>query len=214
MHHQTLLDNLIGIRGNLLNLLIGRKMRTFVHGFSSPYVDVLSGVPQGSVLGPTLFLIFINYVAHDLNSKFCLFTDDLKVYIASSYDTYLTSSQLLQNDLDTVFIRSTSWGLPFSDDKSTHMHFSRLHSVLPAPHQFRLGNSLIPLVNSQRDLGIIVDPSLKFHLHIRETARPVGFQDLLSTTLFRMILNSCVCHLLYMYVLYLTMLHRYGTRDT
>ena len=123
VHHGILLDKLfsLGIRGNLYSwisdFLSDRKMKVVVHGLSSHYVDVLSGVPQGSVLGPTLFLIFINHVVHDLRSKYCLFADDLKLYIASTCSSYSLSSDILQCDLKTVHDRRISWGLPFSADK-------------------------------------------------------------------------------------------------
>ena len=193
VHHRTLLDKLfsLGIRGNLHrwleDFLTDRKMKVVVHGSSSHSVDVLSGVPQGSVLGPTLFLIFINHVVHDLHSKFCLFADDLKLYIASPYSSYSASSETLQSDLNIVYDRSISWGLPFSANKSSHLHFSRHHISRPCPTTFFLAGSPIPLVQSQRDLGITVDPSLKFHLHIRDkTQKANGIaRSILDSTLSR-----------------------------
>ena len=57
-----------------------RKQRVVIRGFESDELDVLSGVPQGSVLGPILFLIFINDLPKCVNCPICLFADDSKIY--------------------------------------------------------------------------------------------------------------------------------------
>ena len=80
--HTRLLNKLhyYGIRGKhhswIKSFLSGRTQRVIVDGQSSDSVDVLSGVPQGSVLGPILFLIFINVIADGISSHIRLFADD------------------------------------------------------------------------------------------------------------------------------------------
>ena len=85
--HQILLSKLesIGIQGRILNwlkdFLLGRMMRVRVFGNNSSERLVTSGVPQGSVLGPILFLIFVNNINQNLLSQCVLFADDLKIYM-------------------------------------------------------------------------------------------------------------------------------------
>ena len=76
--------NLQDFRGNVLNwvssFLSDRKMSVSVMGSSSRPRRVISGVPQGSVLGPLLFLIYVNNIASDLTCRYKVFADDLKIY--------------------------------------------------------------------------------------------------------------------------------------
>ena len=84
--HQRLLTKLynIGIRGNLMNwikdFLKGREQRVVVNNEFSDWASVVSGIPQGSVLGPSLFTIFINDIPNDITSKVNFFVDYTKLY--------------------------------------------------------------------------------------------------------------------------------------
>lgn len=104
-------------------------------------------------------------------SKFVLFADDLKLYLALPSDKLsgFGASHLLQNDVSVLHQRSQSWGLSFSVNKCARIHFSR-HRADPVCDYF-IGDSPIPNKDSFRDLGILVDSSLKFHLHINEVCR-------------------------------------------
>ena len=104
--HQRLLlklDN-IGIRGNLLNwitgFLEGRRQRVLVDGQKSDWVKVTSGVPQGSILGPLLFLVYVNDIGDDLESHTRLFADDCTLFreVSSKHD-----SCALQHDLTNLY---------------------------------------------------------------------------------------------------------------
>ena len=100
----------IGISGNLLNwiksFLSGRKQTVSVDGFLSYIAEVISGVPQGTVLGPLLFLIYVNdmheCVAH---SKISSFADDTRVCRAISFSDDCRS---LQSDLDNITLWSSN----------------------------------------------------------------------------------------------------------
>lgn len=69
-----------------IDFLSGRSMKVVVHSISAHRVEVSSGVPQSSIVGPLLFLVSINYVTSGLSSKFVFFVDDLKLYLSLSPD--------------------------------------------------------------------------------------------------------------------------------
>lgn len=177
--HAILIEKLscIGINGVVLqwfrDFLSGRRMKVVVHGECSYYVDVTSGVPQGSVVGPLLFLVYVNHVVDGLNSNFCLFADDLKLYLASPMvrsgkDGLVNFQNILQHDIDLLYSRSSSWGLSFSVGKCARLNFCRNFNDVSRLQQYFIGNQPIPNVSCYRDLGVKVDISLKFHLHVNE----------------------------------------------
>ena len=90
-----------GISGNLLNLLSNflrnRKQEVVLNGQTSSWVDVKAGVPQGSILGPLLFLIYINDLADGLSSNAKLFADDTSLF--SVVHNANTTAKKLNNDL-------------------------------------------------------------------------------------------------------------------
>ena len=175
MNHELLLEKLscIGIGSPLIrclhNFLVGRDMRVAVHGTLSDTFSVLSGVPQGTVLAPTLFSIFINFVTDGLDSKFCLFADDLKLYLAVSSNE--APSVLLQSNITTLNDRSSSWGLDFSQTKCRVMRFARKKFTQLPPPLYYLNGEQVEIVTNHRDLGVIVDSSLKFHDHVSDIVR-------------------------------------------
>jgi hypothetical protein len=109
-HHRLSIKlDYYGIRGKTLhwieNFLSGREQCVAVNGTHSKWTPVTSGVPQGSVLGPTLFLVYINDIASDVSSTLRLFADDSILY----KEINSTDDQIqLQNDLQKVLIGPTS----------------------------------------------------------------------------------------------------------
>ena len=182
VNHRILFEKLallgIGdpVLGWLWSFLSARSMRVVVHGESSPEIDVCSGVPQGSVIGPLLFLIYINFVTDGLTAKFCLFADDLKLYLAGSCKSVDMDDfhVVLQADIDLLLARSSSWGLSFSVNKCARLNFCRRFADLPPLQSYFLGDQPIPNVSDFRDLGVRVDASLKFHQHIAEVVIKAG----------------------------------------
>ena len=115
--HMRLLSKLdhYGIRGHLLtwlqSFLNDRSQQVVVDGcFSSP-CKVSAGVPQGSVLGPTLFLLYINDISEGIHSQIKLFADDCLVYrnVQTS-----TDQQILQQDLNTLIKWADKWQMKFN----------------------------------------------------------------------------------------------------
>ena len=143
--------------------LVGRRQRVVVKGQRSEWSSVLSGIPQGSVLGPLLFLIYINDLPDFIESRIKLFADDTKLY--ARCDTY-EDSQKLQDDLIKIQEWSDTWQLRFHPEKCTVLKIGRF----PSSYDYRMknGNESTILKESkvERDLGVLVDSKLTFEDHI------------------------------------------------
>ena len=159
--HRRLLSKLEahGIKGNVLewidSWLSDRRQRVCVEGELSDWARVKSGVPQGSVLGPLLFLIYINDIDEDILSKFAKFADDSKVArVVNNTD----DAELLREDLEKLNKWSKDWQMEFNVDKCHVMHLGKnsLNS------QYTLGGSILKPTESERDLGVFIDKSFKF----------------------------------------------------
>jgi len=103
--HRRLISKLeaYGIHGHLLSwiksFLTGRKQRVVINGLESTWKAVISGVPQGSVLGPILFLIYINDIVDNLNYTAYLFADDMKLFNGITQDADIAR---LQSDICAI----------------------------------------------------------------------------------------------------------------
>ena len=118
--HQRLLVKLqsYGIRGNILawisSFLANREQRVVVNGSQLSWLPVTSGVPQGTVLGPLLFLLYINDITADMKSDIRLFADDCIPYrtISSGHD-----QTILQEDINTLHSWTKTWQMQFNSKK-------------------------------------------------------------------------------------------------
>ena len=148
-----------GIQGQALewikSWLTNRRQRVSVGGALSNWADVTSGVPQGSVLGPTLFLIYINDLDIDIVSKLSKFADDSKLCKSINNQTDVS---ILQNDLSLLEKWADKWQMKFNEEKCVVMHLGRNNEKKP----YRLGNVILKDSEKERDLGIIVDKTMKF----------------------------------------------------
>ena len=124
--HKRLLGKLhaYGIRGRLLDwiatFLLARRQRVVIQGSKSEWAPVTSGIPQGSVLGPTLFTLFVNDMPQQVSSCVKLFADDTKLYRPVT-----NGSTELQADIDALVKWSKEWLLPFNSTKCRVMHLGR-----------------------------------------------------------------------------------------
>lgn len=166
--HERLLKKLegYGIRGPLLawvkSFLVGRKQRVVLNGMESSWGDVLSGIPQGSVLGPFLFVVFVNDLPDAVHSASFLFADDTKLF-AKVPDNSLT----LQEDLDRLQLWSDLWQLRFNASKCKVMHIGKQDD--PAQYHMTSDGSKVTLeeCDMEKDLGVNVDNDLKFSKHVQ-----------------------------------------------
>ena len=168
--HQRLLYKLDwhGIRGNLKNwissFLNHRTQCVVLDGISSSRCPVLSGVPQGTVLGPTLFSIYINDLPESiLHSSIKLFADDCIIYRAIRTPE---DAERLQEDLCALQEWQQRWLMRLNVSKCftmTVLHPRRNKIITP----YRLHNHLLSPVEHYKYLGIIIQSDLKWHLHIQ-----------------------------------------------
>lgn len=166
--HKKLIGKLqsYGISGSLLrwfeNYLCDRKQRVVVEGASSSFLDVTSGVPQGSVIGPLLFILYVNDLPDTTKSStVALFADDSKCYRAIQSQT---DRDLLQHDLDSMAQWSLTWQLRFNVSKSFLLRVSRKR--VSSNYMYHLNNEPVTNVATHVDLGLIVSSELKWSPHI------------------------------------------------
>ena len=150
-----------GVDGQLLlwikSFLQGRKMRVEVRGYHSDWVQVTTGVPQGSLLGPLLCLLFINDIPEWIRSNVKMFTDDTKVWTTISA---MEDGQVLQEDLDNIMSWSDKWKVGFNPEKCKVMHighsFNIEYKMTVQGKDWKLAET-----KEETDLGILVTNSLK-----------------------------------------------------
>ena len=167
--HHELLHKLwnFGITGNvwywLKNYLTNRYQCVSINGQVSSPLPVLSGVPQGSILGPLLFLIYINDLPPCVLSSFIfLYADDAKCLkpINSIQDC-----QTLQCDLDALTSWSHKWSLSFNVEKCASMSYCTTSNSSDPPHIFHIDGQQVSPNNTLKDLGVIMTKNIDRSRH-------------------------------------------------
>ena len=165
--HYSLCNKLsyYGIRGKIIswirNFLTNRHQRVVLDGFTSESHPVNSGVPQGTILAPLLFLCYINDLPSSIQCKIGLYADDTILY--STIHT-LSDCITLQKDLDSLTQWATKWKMSFNPDKSEHMKITHKHN--PVLFNYTLKNQSIKEVTSAKYLGITITNKLTWSTHI------------------------------------------------
>ena len=130
-----------------------------LNGDHSSWSTVSGGVPQGSVLGPLLFLLYVNDIPLSVDSPILLFADDAKIF--RSINRCEADYLQLQRDIDILFEWSRTWLLNFNISKCYVLYLGLTHSY----GNYCIDGNVITSTESVKDLGIVVDSSLKFHNH-------------------------------------------------
>ncbi len=163
--HRRLIHKLklYGIRGELLiwlsAFLTERHQRVVVNGSASPPTKVISGVPQGTILGPILFLLYINDMPDYIHScKLKLFADDAKLYKTI---TCINDNIHLQTELDALGAWTSDWLLKFNPAKCSVLRINPKHD-----HTYFVNGISIVNTSHQKDLGITITSDLKPSTHI------------------------------------------------
>jgi hypothetical protein len=168
VNHQILIHklyNCCGICGSLLgwfsSYLLNRRQRVTVLGATSSEKPVMSGVPQGSILGPILFLFYVNNLPDVVNNaKVVFFADDTKLFKCVDSHIYGAS---IQSDLDNLEEWSTSSGLVFNQIKCKCHRITRKKITTEFPYTIK--NKTLAVTTEEKDLGIWVTSNLKWSKH-------------------------------------------------
>ena len=159
-----------GVRGNTLkwvkSFLENRSQSVVLNGTTSDAIPVTSGVPQGSVLGPLLFLAYINDLPQNVSSKVRLFADDTAIYLTL---TSADQSATLQNDLKTLELWELEWDMEFNPSKCQVIHVTRRKH--PIPTQYILHGVQLESVSSAKYLGVDISNDLSWDEHINRSTK-------------------------------------------
>ena len=169
--HNLLIHKLrsFGFNGNLLNwtqnYLSDRHKSVIIDSKESDSLPVTSGVPQGSILGPLFFVLYISYLPNVCSSKVSLYADDVKVFrkIKSIDDCIL-----LQKDLASLLAWSHKWKIKFNPAKCNVISIGRKSHV--PNFQYCLDNIFLQHTDKIVDLGVIIDSKLSTRDHVVKTA--------------------------------------------
>ena len=178
-------DSLLKLIGNYLT---GRQQRVVLNGQTSSWKNILAGVPQGSVLGPLLFLVYINDLPNGIESTCKIFADDTSLFSEVKDET--SSDTQLNNDLNKISKWAFQWKM-FNPDPSkqtieicfSHKRENKNYSSL------MFNDTKVQLATSQKHLRLILDSILDFNEHIDykidKCNKIVGIMKRLSLTLSR-----------------------------
>ena len=190
--HKGLLFKLrqVGIEGMVLNWLSSylenRRQQVVINGCNSSVFPVKAGVPQGSVLGPLLFLVIFNDITQGIDSTMSLFADDSS--LGSIVDDPNISAQTLNKDLEKLWLWATRWQVKFIPSKTEVVLFSTKRKPLAHPPLY-LGGTLLTEVLQHRHLEIILTPNLSWTAHIEmivtKASQRVGMMKRLKYVLGR-----------------------------
>ena len=187
-----------GVSGQLLSLiqsfLKDRKQRTVLNGQSSNWGDISAGVPQGSILGPLFFLVYINDLAAGVRCNVKLFADDTSLFTVVEDSN--TAANDMNHDLGLIRQWAHDWRMSFNPDpqkQAVELTFSRKRIEIDHP-VILFNNIPVKKVNEHKHLGIVLDSKLSFSAHIKsaisKTRKGIGLLKYLSKYLPRHTLNE------------------------
>ena len=177
--HKGLLYKLekIGIRGPLLawfkSYLSNRKQKVVIGGKESELLEIKAGVPQGSILGPVLFLIYINDIINDISCSIKLFADDTSLYIVVE-DEYL-AAEMLNSDIEKIHNWSTKWLVNFNPGKTEAMTISKKQRKPHHPPIY-MNNIMIKEVETHKHLGLNFHEDGNWNYHVEEIIKKASIR--------------------------------------
>ena len=197
-----------GIKGNLLawisNYLSSRKQRVQINSSTSSLLSVNAGVPHGSVLGPLLFLVYVNDIADNLLGLVRLFADDSSLFFSAA--NLRDIEGIINHDLGLISVWAKKWLVDFNPIKTVAMLFTlRPLDFLPI---LNFNDSIINFVESHKHFGITLTFNGQWHTHIEtilcSAYKVLGIMRKLKYRFTRQALNQ-------MYVSYVRPLLEYSS---
>ena len=166
--HQKLLQKLHGyqITGKvhkwIKHFLTGRNQTVVVNGVPSKEEVVVSGIPQGSVLGPILFLVFINDLPETVDVSVRIFADDTKIFhkICSRND-----QEKLQENLSKLEDWAKTWEMRFHPEKCRVLHIGKEQEAFQYLMSSNGNPTELEYTSEEKDLGVLIDNTLSFEQH-------------------------------------------------
>ena len=179
VNHQILLNKLehYGIRGTALawfnSYLSNRSQYVSVNGCNSNHLNVTSGVPQGSVLGPLLFLIYINDLPNSSSKlSFYLFADDTNIYFES--DSLSTLQKVVNKELRHIKKWLDANKLALNVDKTNFVIFHSPQNSLNDIVNIKIGNQHVKQAKYVKFLGLLLDEHLSWKYHLSELSKKLS----------------------------------------
>ena len=161
-----------GISENLLcffeDYLLNRNQRVILNGLESTWRETYAGVPQGSVLGPLLFLVYINDLPDDILSEMRLFADDSSLFtVVNGIDD---TQVKIEKDLSSINTWAYQWKMIFNPDitKQAEEVIFSVKNIKPIHPTLTFNNVPVARVEHTKHLGVYLDSRLNFSKHIRE----------------------------------------------
>jgi hypothetical protein len=178
--HHRLLHKLdyYGVRGNtwkwVQDFLNKRTQKVLLDGVTSSCADVISRVPQGTVMGPLLFLTFINDLPEHTTSDVRLFADDCLLYRHIRNDE---DAAALQNDLTSLQQWEETWQMQFHPQKCNVIHVTNKRKSIT--HSYKLHDHIREVMENSKYLGVTINNKLNWTQHITnikgKASRTLGF---------------------------------------
>ena len=172
--HKRLLKKLegYGIGGDVLNwinsFLSDRTQFVKINNSQSTCLDVTSGVPQGSVLGPTLFIYFINDLPDTTTVTTKIFADDTKAFSAIKNDE---DQKILQEGINSMYNWTEKWLLKFNKQKCKIIHIGKNNRKLDYTIGTDDNKLIVEKTELEKGLGVKIDPQLNFKNHVKLTVK-------------------------------------------
>ena len=180
-----------GVLAWINSYLSNRQQRVVINSFFSSFRNVTAGVPQGSVLGPLFFLIYVNDISEHILSLTRLFADDSSLYFSAP--TLNDLEGIINHDLALISRWAKQWLVTFNPSKTEAMLFSSSFSHNDVP-KLIFDNTLITFVDNHKHLGITLNNKVRWHDHIQNIIKSANkvicVMRRLKFTLSRVALNQ------------------------
>ena len=206
VNHEILFDKLefYGFRGHSLSLLksylTGRTQFCTVNGKNSESLPIRCGVPQGSVLGPLLFILYVNDIQHCINKEYIkLFADDTGIFIFN-HDLNLLLSEA-SNNMKKIDAWFSANKLALSLEKTNFLLFHGKNKKNPEHiTQILFDQKSIPRISNTKYIGLIIDENLTWELHVNDILKKLykffgifyNLRDFINKDLIRTVYFACI----------------------